>query len=258
MADYGTEIHEFDCGRFGLVQYTQWLHPLEGRKSFNEDTLLALPEAVRAPRSLLVDIGAHTGDTTVPLAVAADPSSIVLAFDPNPHVFQPLCENALLNSGSARIFPVNAAVTGEMGHALFHYSDAGFCNGGYASGLDAGVGATGHFTPLRVRTTKLWPWCEPFLSAGYALRYVKVDAEGRDASILSAEHSLLFVHRPLIQCELYPVLSGVERSLLWSVLHNLLGYRVSLSWDGPGLDEPDLQRLAQDRVPVDLCCTPGV
>jgi FkbM family methyltransferase len=38
--------------------------------------------------AVAIDIGAHTGDTTVPMALAAGNTGLVLAFEPNQYVYK--------------------------------------------------------------------------------------------------------------------------------------------------------------------------
>lgn len=80
---------------------------------------------------LAIDIGAHTGDTTVPMALAIGPKGTVLAFEPNPHVFRVLQKNSELNRSKTNIVPLCFAATDHDGEFEFNYSDASYCNGGF-------------------------------------------------------------------------------------------------------------------------------
>jgi FkbM family methyltransferase len=86
-----------------------------------------------SPDDFVIDIGAHSGDTSVPMALAAGPSGYTLAIEPNPYVYKVLAANAALNRTKTNIVPRCCAATQEDGDFVFHYSDASFCNGGFKS-----------------------------------------------------------------------------------------------------------------------------
>ena len=122
---YPYEVVTFDLPRDGSVQYAQWLHPGETRKLVRQEAVDELRKFV-APGDVAIDIGAHTGDTAIPMALAAGPEGCVLALEPNPYVFQVLKKNAELNRAKATIVPLMFAATSEPGDVEFEYSDAGF------------------------------------------------------------------------------------------------------------------------------------
>ena len=80
---------------------------------------------------MIIDIGAHTGDTTVPMALAVGKSGLVLALEPNKYVYKIVEKNASLNRAHTNIIPVCFAATSEDGDFTFNYSDASFNNGGF-------------------------------------------------------------------------------------------------------------------------------
>ena len=52
-----------------------------------------------SPGDVAIDIGAHTGDSTIPIALAVGKQGCVLALEPNRYVFPVLQKNAELNRG---------------------------------------------------------------------------------------------------------------------------------------------------------------
>ncbi len=66
---YPYEINDFDLGNGTLVHYAQWLHPNESKKSIDIETVDAYREILKEG-DFCIDIGAHTGDSTIPMAEA--------------------------------------------------------------------------------------------------------------------------------------------------------------------------------------------
>lgn len=219
---YGSEVRAFDLPRDGRVEYAQWLHPKEERKEIRQAVVDSLREFLR-PGDVALDIGAHSGDTAVPMALAVGPTGAVLAFEPNGYVFPVLERNASLNPGRTRILPFPYAVTPQDGKMTFEYSDPGFCNGGLHEGMSRWTHA--HAFPLEVTGVAL----EPFLARHHPelvdrIRYVKVDAEGFDRSVLESIRGLLSRNRPFVECEFFKRL-GLEQRLAQLRTLTSLGYR---------------------------------
>ncbi len=57
------------------------------------------------PGDTVIDIGAHSGDFSLPLALAAGRRGIVFAWEPNPYVFEVLEKNTRLNTDRTQIIP---------------------------------------------------------------------------------------------------------------------------------------------------------
>ena len=92
--EYGYKINKFQLNKYGEVEYAQWLHPFEETKIINEATIEFYKRFIKAG-DFVIDIGAHTGDTTVPIALCAAKEGSVLALEPNPYVFKILEKNML-------------------------------------------------------------------------------------------------------------------------------------------------------------------
>jgi FkbM family methyltransferase len=217
---YGHEVKRFALEREGIVEYAQWLHPFEKPKTITQGDVDGWRVFLK-DGDVAIDIGAHTGDTTVPMALACGPSGLVVAVEPNPHVFRILDVNALLNSGhAAPILPLNLAATEEDGEFEFHYWDASFGNGGYLSRLHNQQ--HGHRYPLKVTGRNL----ERELRARIpdrlsSLALVKIDAEGYDAAIVHSMRALINEYRPVIICEVHKKLDAGERAHLRDELASL-------------------------------------
>jgi FkbM family methyltransferase len=251
---YGVEVVEFDLPREGRVRYAQWLHPRERKKSFDQAAIDYL-RTLLDPGDVVLDIGAHTGDTALPLALAVGPTGLVVALEPNPYVYPCLEQNARLNPGKARIEPLSFAATREDGTVELRYSDAGFCNGGLHDGV--GWWRHGHTFPLTVEGRNLDrylnqerpDWCE-------RLRFIKVDAEGHDHAILETLAGLIDRTRPYIRAEVFRHSTAPQRLALLHFLrerdYEVFRVEDETALRGPVVQEDDIMEPAH----YDIFCTP--
>lgn len=206
----------------GPIDYANWTHPFVGRRGPSQGWIDTLRSVIR-PGDVCIDIGALSGDTTVPMALAAGPTGACLAFEPNPFVFPTLQANAGLNPDRMRIIPFAFAIGEKEEPMVFHYSDADYCNGGLMPGLSRLQ--HGHMFPLEVQVRRLdtvlagYPDLEP------RLRYIKVDTEGYDLAILQSIRPILARRRPYVQAEVFHRLPEAPRREMFDLLTGL-GYRV--------------------------------
>jgi FkbM family methyltransferase len=210
---YGHELKRFTLERAGTIEYAQWLHPFEKPKTITQSDVDGWRVFLR-DGDVAIDVGAHTGDTTVPMALACGPSGLVVAAEPNPHVFRILEVNAHLNAGrAAPVLPLNMAATEEDGEFEFHYWDASFGNGGYLSRLHNQK--HGHRYPLRVTGRNLERELRSRIPERLVrLTLIKIDAEGYDAAVLHSLRGLIDEHRPVLICEVHKKLDDGERAQL--------------------------------------------
>ncbi len=214
--EYGYYIDHFDIEGYGKLEFAQWEHPFAQPFVMSKGNIDFYRQMI-GPGDFVIDIGAHTGDTTVPMAIAAGKQGTVLALEPNKYVFKILEKNAALNKEFTNIIPVCIAATAEDGVFSFNYSDASFCNGGFLTErekLDRH-----HKYTLDVEGKNL----EKVLTTGYAhllpkLRFIKVDAEGYDKEIIKTLTNIISTYRPMILSECNVFLTQTEREELFNVM----------------------------------------
>jgi FkbM family methyltransferase len=219
--EYGYRLKSFSLKDLGSVEYAQWEHPFEGEKEITDAQVSFFGELL-SEGGFAVDIGAHTGDTTVPMALAAGKTGAVLGLEPNPFVFKILQKNAALNTETTRIIPECYAATETPGTFTFQYSDASFCNGGYLDHIESNNHK--HHFELEVEGRNL----SKELEERYAewlphWQLLKVDAEGYDKDIIKSLSDILIKYKPNLLVECYKRLTIDERNDLYHVITQL-GY----------------------------------
>jgi FkbM family methyltransferase len=220
--EYGYEIADLALPGDGDVRFARWLHPAERPKELTQGSVDALRTFLR-PGDVAIDIGAHTGDSALPMALAVGPTGTVFALEPNRYAFKILEANAALNAGKAHIVPLMFAAMPRDGEFEFEYSDAGYCNGGFHEGVSRW--RHGHFSKLRVEGRDLAAYLRTNAPGDVPrIRYVKIDTEGFDRAVLRSLQDLLATVRPYLKTEFYKHLSDAERRAYHADLRRL-GYR---------------------------------
>jgi FkbM family methyltransferase len=203
------------------INYHRWLHPWQGsweiEALFNEKILKNLSKII-TPGSTVIDIGAQVGNMSVAYSLFANK---VISFEPNPATFEVLEKNSDLNPN---IQPFNYAISDEEGPLTFHYSDYGFCNGGFATRTQQGVGVTGHKIPIDVWAINLEKFIQENNIEIGNISLIKIDAEGHDKDILKTIKNIISSHKPILITEIYNGLNPNEITDLLDTIHSL-GYK---------------------------------
>ena len=251
---YPYEIVDFELRKEGPIQYAQWLHPAETRKVVCQEGIDELRKFL-APGDVAVDIGAHTGDTTLSLALAVGASGCVLAVEPNQFVFQVLKKNSELNAGKLNIIPLMIAATSERGEFLFEYSDAGFCNGGRHQGISKW--RHGHAYKLTVQGENLHDYiANHFSELQSRIRFIKIDAEGYDYEILKSLRAFILKQKPFLKVEVFKFTKRMQREQLYDFLTES-GYDIFLVESDFNYRGPQLSRTQLFiRKHYDVFCVP--
>jgi len=218
---YGFEINRFDLPTDGAVEYAQWLHPHETKKEITQSSVDALRKFL-STGDVAIDIGAHTGDSTIPIALAAGKQGCVLALEPNRYVYSVLKKNAELNTEKTNIIPLMFAATPEDAEMEFQYSDSGYCNGGRFEGMSKWL--HGHAFKLKVQGKNL----HSFIKTNYPellprIRYIKMDTEGYEAAVIHSLSAMISQYKPFLKVEVYRKLDDSQRRALYRSIGEL-GY----------------------------------
>jgi FkbM family methyltransferase len=203
------------------INYHRWMHPWQGdweiEALFNEKILNNLSKIIK-PGSTVIDIGAQAGNMSVAYSLFADK---VISFEPNPATFEVLEKNSELN---LNIYPFNYAISDEEGPLTFHYSDNGFCNGGFATRTQYGIGVTGHKIPIDVLAVNFENFIQKNNIEVGNISLIKIDAEGHDKDILKTLSNTITTHKPILITEIYNGLNPNEITDLLNTIHSF-GYK---------------------------------
>ena len=216
---YAYKLKKFDLPNDGIIEYAQWLHPHETEKEITQQSVDDLRKFL-SPGDVAIDIGAHTGDSTVPIALAVGQAGCVLALEPNRYVFPVLKKNSELNAAKTNIIPLMFAATPEDAEMEFQYSDSGYCNGGRFEGMSKWL--HGHAFKLAVQGKNL----QSFLQETYpkllpGIRYIKIDTEGYESVVLQSLAGLISQSKPFMKVEVYRKLDDLQRRALY---RSIAGY----------------------------------
>lgn len=251
---YGHKVRSFELEDYGTVEYAQWLHPGESDKEINNALVNELKKFVKEG-DCCIDIGAHSGDTAIPMALTVGTAGCVIALEPNSYIFPVLEKNSQLNSDKTNIVAIQAAATEEDGKVTFEYSDSGFCNGGRHENISKWK--HGHAFTLEVDGINL----RKRLEAEHAehlekLSYIKVDTEGYDLYVLQNIADIIDQYKPHIKTEIFKHTDDDYRKGLFSFFidRGYSMYKVNSDEDMQG------QKLSIDNINdwkhFDIFCTP--
>lgn len=230
---YGTRRIELELAQDGFVEYEKWCHPKDYFKPFDQNLIDQLREFIQ-PGDSVIDIGAHCGDFTLPLALAAGPQGVVFAWEPNPFVYSVLEKNAQLNQLKTNIIPYNAAVADKDGSIEFHYSDPGYCNGGEFQKISRW--RHGHPFRLTVTGRRLNEWLiQKYPERLSKIRFIKVDTEGNDLAVLQSIEAIIRQQRPTIHAEMFKQLTIDQRKAFYQFFDRL-GYECHKTERGYGVE----------------------
>lgn len=252
---YDHEVRSFALPRDGHIEYAKWMHPKDYVHEFSQAFVDQLRRFI-SPGDFAIDIGAHTGDFTLPIALAAGAEGCVLAVEPNPYVFECLQTTASLNGDKTNIKTLCAAASETEGPIEFRYSDPGYCNGGHLESISRWK--HGHPFLLTVPGVILTDWlAENMPEQIEKLSFLKIDAEGYDLQVLNSLIPIVRKQHPYMHIEMYRHLTTEKRLELLDLLIEL-EYRPLIV-----TDESDWMNgieLKEDRLHFqphfDLFCIP--
>jgi len=190
-----------------------------------------------------IDLGAHVGDTTLPMAICVGKKGLVLALEPNPATYKILQANSALNQEITNIVSINAAAMSEDGDYVFQYNEASLMNGGYQKDISRFKHAS--FYKIDVKGINL----SQLLIKNYSdrlesLKFIKTDLEGGDYTAFLTIKDIVIKHMPVIQSEINGVMSKAVRNDYIKDLR-ALGYHI-FSLNSEMLDS--MKTLSQSMI----------
>ncbi len=252
---FGFNVDTFAGENGSQIKFANWNHPRVHQISQSDVDNFPAYDAVINPGDFCIDIGAHTGDTTLPIAIAAGKEGLVLAVEPNYHLFHVLQKNARLNRSIANIEPILAASASEPGEISLEYSDSGFCNGGRHEGLSPLQ--HGHMYKMTAWGLNLAEEIESDYSDRLnRLSFIKVDAEGYDLYILQSLTSLFGKARPIVKAEIFKKTDQAYRESMFDFFNDK-NYQVFRITEEPvGKPEPITRDEMNSFPHFDILATP--
>ena len=221
---YGYEINSFKLDKIE-AHYAHWLHPSEKKQALETEHVDAYKKIIQKG-DFCLDIGAHSGDSTIPMALAAGSEGCVLALEPNPYVYHVLEKNIRLNRHSTHIKSIMAAASNHPGQSFteFEYT-RDFCNGGRHENIP--FFRHGHPLTLQAFCINLEEELQnDFSEYLEKLKFIKIDTEGYDLNVIKSIKGIITKYRPIIKTEVFKHTDKAYRLSLLDFF-NSLDYTIS-------------------------------
>ena len=201
------------------LNWVEWLHPKSCRLTPAFEDLAVLKKFLKEG-DFAIDVGAHIGDTTIPMALAVGRSGHVLALEPNKATFEILKLNALVNRHALQIEPLCAAAMEKDDTFEFHYNDPGLTNGGYQKNVSKWDHAS--FFAVKVQGIQLEKYIETHHQNWLNnLRYIKTDCEGYDYEVFKTLKNLMQKTRPVLRAEINRYLKEEQKNAFLTELMSM-------------------------------------
>ena len=243
---------------YGQFIYAEWNHPNEISRDLAAAALYCLKTErwgqYILPGTIAIDIGAHSGDTALPMALLTGSTGRVLAFEPNPYVYEILKFNQYLNRNSLNIEIFDLAIMEKEGTYEFTYGDSECCNGGYDD-LFGWNTTNPNVRVIPVKGVNLVTFLQAQFGQEYdnilkRLSFIKIDCEGYDKEVIKTLKPIIDVAKPALFVEWFINFNQEQTDDLFQSIHNL-GYScynpITLE-----LQEADINK----KIP-DILCLPN-
>ena len=201
------------------------------------------------PGMTCIDIGAHIGDTAIPMMVASQ--GTVLAIEPNTYMLPFLEKNCEANRHLGNFVIATEAVTNQASDSLvFGDHNNSMINGGlldttWDSGTAATVkGMTG--TTITVKGLPFNDICQKYLSADEInqIGFVKTDTEGHDIEIIRSMTDFLKEKKPVLFTEWFFGYSRNDSERLFDAIRSA-GY---VPYNPATMELADINNRCEDLV----------
>lgn len=193
---------------------------------YHEHIITAICARYIQPATTVFDLGANFGQFTLLAAHLAGPAGHVLAFEPNPVVFQRLQENVALNGFNNQVACYQTAVSDSQGTTTFYTSPDS--NTGTSSLVESAVTQfhqASELRPIEVELVQLDSYANHITSP---VSLIKMDIQGAELPALHGAREILTHYKPTLVLEVDPVTSqefGYHPRDVGAFL-NELGYKI--------------------------------
>ncbi len=211
-------------GRPGVISY--WFemdHPYEGHRDFSQTLDIYLRDynwsKILQPGTTIVDIGAHSGDTAVPMLAMS--GYCVLTVECNPTIYPWLEFACNMNRHLGKFVVASEAVTTEDNVTVtFSDHNNGMCNGGLVNhnwGIGSGSGS------IQVPGMRLETLCHKYLTQEEIDRIdvIKIDTEGHDYAILDSSREFVDRIRPKLFAEWFSGFDSTATSRMFDIIDSM-------------------------------------
>jgi len=193
------------------IYFYQWNTPKSSNEKLDPKELDELSSFLKQG-DVAIDVGAHIGDTAMPISLVCGVQGTVFAFEPNPVVFQILAKNSFINSNNTNIVPIPFACSNNA-QLEFNYDTPWLMNGG-----DKSYGKFFHGAAFKTFVNGVNGY--ELLKSKYPreierTKYIKIDVEGHDFMVLKQFESLILDLKPYIKFEIAGFTSKEYRENLW-------------------------------------------
>ena len=201
-------IYKFDT-LMKYLYYFEWNHRLEAHKTIQElhnyYNIENNWKKLIKPGDTVIDIGAHTGDTTIAMSILSSGygtvQSKILAIEPNIHLHSILKLNLNINLNISQfIFCPLLVTTTSVDKIKYYDHNNSMCNGAIIDNTLSDEYNT-HYPKnkyLLLKGTTLDQICRDYLDHTDSIDFIKIDCVGHDKAILKSSKILLEKHKPNI------------------------------------------------------------
>lgn len=161
------------------------------------DFEMMLEQAYRGflrPGDVCVDVGAHVGRHTVPMAECCGSSGHVLAFEPLPDLAANLAEAIVHDPVLANVRLEQCALSETAGETEFVFVPE---SPGYSGLRERTYDQEVTTRRLKVKVRRM----DEFMAELAGLRYIKIDCEGGELLVLRGAQAIIGKYRPIVSFE---------------------------------------------------------
>lgn len=221
--EYPTRTDKYEIEGFGEIKFANWENPLVTKKNITKKSIDFYRKFLKSG-DFAIDIGSNIGKVTVQMSLITGKEGLILAFDPNPFVFEILNKNAELNPNVTNIDAYNFAISEKNEDFFYHSSEASFTNGGISKEKKSRHGKYQLSQPVKgVEPEKFLN--EKYLTRLKNLKLIKIDTEGYDTVILKSLNKILDTYMPVVITECFGKNSDKEKFEQYQFLKNK-GYSI--------------------------------